>query len=764
MKVDNTPSITARSRNLTSQRRLRVREAKKLQGIAAKAREKRKAARAQKTSDGDGDKQDLPSAIPPKVATGTLAKAPKAVPKFRKRQIHKAWLPTHLYHAKRAHMTPPKEPLWRFAVPLTPTEKSYRATHRAGWMRGCVCWDMSYFSTLGVEGVEGSLLGVLRCLGVPSDMLVDCKGHNWRRGTRSWKGWIRERDADQACIAKVDVIWCVQDPTCKTTDLTEETTTTKSAKAKRKLFIRVHPSSFLQLWTEIIKVAKMQRPPPSVEDLRFEIGSIEVMGPGASEALIGALHPVRSANDASVSPDYPENIWPALADVTNPAAFPANALLSFNVSDPRLHHPPRTVIKPQSSSASGDLLHILATWPPDKGQHVPGLFDRAARFTASRLLSSQKSINRRKGAATPGSYPSPLPTDPQIPILLLASRPETKNGGQGSSTLLLPWKCVVPVWYSLMYYPVSTGGNPRFGGLREKRQISFEQGVPWFPADYPGTKAGWEWELTERKKRKADWAKRPKGKRIEWESVDLGENRKGEIGSGWSCDWERLFSGVPATITPNTNGMQSSDGLPAQPDTASDSSAPFNIHHVPDPYLSTFSADRTSSAIAPVSISLLHRGVPTICARIYRLPSANPSRLAQWLALASSPCAKSHKNSSASFSKSSRNAALHEKRAALAASLLGPPSNDHSVRRTASASSERPEAGDSRYPVVPDEEDLVGFVTTGNFNLGEGRGTGIGNVLVGRMVGGRGKVEKGGLCIVREAGSGIGRIAWWAWL
>ncbi|MCJ1391750.1 hypothetical protein MMC18_004615 [Xylographa bjoerkii] len=765
MKDDNTPTITARSRNLTSQKRLRVREAKKLQGIAAKAREKREAARVQKTLGGEGDKQDLPSAIPPRVTKGSLAKPPMAVSKFRKRQIHKAWLPTHLYHTKRAHMTPPKKPLWRFAVPLTPTEKCYRATHRAGGLRGCVAWDMSYMSTLGLEGVEASLLGVLRCLGVSEAMLVDPKGRTWRRGTRSWKGWVRERDASQVCISKVDVIWCVQEEKSKSTEIPEETTTTRTAKDKRRVFVRVHPSAFLQLWTEILRLAKMQRPPASVEDLRFEVGSIEVMGPGATEALVGALHPVRPENDQAGTSDHPETIWPAVAAVTNPAAFPIGALLGFNVSDPRLHYPPRTVIMPQSSSASEELLHTLATWPPDNNQRVLGLFDRAARFTASRSLSSQKSINRRKGAATPGAYPSLLPTDPQIPILLFASRPESRNGGQGSWTLLLPWKCVVPVWYSLMYYPLSTGGNPRFGGLREIRQISFEQGVPWFPGDYPGTKAGWEWELTEREKRKAEWTKRPKGKRLEWESVDLGGGRKGEIGSGWACEWERLLSASPATTrVPNTNGTQNSDDLPVQPDVTSDPPAPFNIYHLPDPHLSALSTSQTSSGLAPVSISLLHRGVPTTCARIYRLPSTNPSLLSQWLTLVSSPPKKSYKKSTVTFRKPPKNAPLHEKRAALAASLLGPGPAKHTASSAASSNTERPEADDPRYPLVPGEEDLIGFVTTGNFNLGEGRGTGIGNILVGRMLDGTGKVEKGGLCIVREAGSGIGRLARWAWV
>ena len=763
MKVDNTPTITARSRNPTSQKRLRAREAKKLQGIAAKVRAKREAARIQKTSGGEGDKQDSLAVILPRLTKDALAKPTKAVSKFRKRQIHKAWLPTHLYHAKRAHMTPPKEPLWRFAVPLTPTEKSYRATHRAGWMRGCITWDTSYMSTLGVEGVEASLIGVLRCLGVPEDTLVGSKGRKWRQGTRSWKGWVRERDASQIWISKVDCIWCVQDKISKATDQSNEVIPTKAAQGKRRLFVRVHPSAFLQLWNEILKVAKMQRPPASVEDLRFEIGSIEIMGPAATEALVGALHPVMSEL-ADSTHDYPEVIWPALAAVTNPAALPANALLGFSITDPRLHHPPRNITKPQAPSASEKLLHTLATWPPDNTQHIPALFDRATRFMASRLLSSQKSINRRKGAALPGAYPSPLPTDPHIPVLLLASRPETGNGGQGSWTLLLPWKCLVPVWYSLMYYPLSTGGNPRFGGLREKRQISFEQSIPWFPGDYPGTKAGWEWELTEREKRKAEWGKRVKGKRIEWESVNLGEGRKGEIGFGWACDWERLLSGPPATTGPNMDGTQNSDNSSAQPNVRSDGAAHFNIYHLPNPNISTLSTASPFYTLAPISISLLHRGVPTTCSRIYRLPSTNPSLLTQWVNLASSALTKSYKKSTSSIRKPSQNAPLHEKRAALAASLLGPPPAEHPVADATSADAERPEAGDLRYPAVPGEEDLVGFVTTGNFNLGEGQGTGIGNVLVGRMVDGMGKMQNGGLCIVREAGSGIGRLARWAWV
>ena len=46
-----------------------------------------------------------------------------------------------------------------------------------------------------------------------------------------------------------------------------------------------------------------------------------------------------------------------------------------------------------------------------------------------------------------------------------------------------------------------------FGGRQEKRQIVFEQRAPWLPGDFTGTIAGWDWEMMEREKRKAELEK-----------------------------------------------------------------------------------------------------------------------------------------------------------------------------------------------------------------------------------------------------------------
>ncbi|KAH7392774.1 ribonucleases P/MRP protein subunit POP1-domain-containing protein, partial [Pyrenochaeta sp. MPI-SDFR-AT-0127] len=507
--------------------------------------------------------------------------------RFRRRQRDKTWLPTHVWHSKRARMTDPKDPLWRFAVPLQPGLKAYRLTHRAITERGAIAWDMSYMSTISLEGAETSIIGMLRGLHFAAESVEDpwqAKGraYKWRCGTRTWEGWICERESNPLVkIARVTVIWCVPEV----------------SSTKRKVFIRVHPAAFLQLWNEVVRIAKVQKPTVTVQDLRFEIGSIEAIGPATAETLCSVLSPTI----LGTSPDSPQSIWPTLASITDAASLPAGALLAFNISDPRFRDPPAATPISQDEQTLDSLTETLATWPIDRERTASSIFNTNARLTAARSMPSQKSINRRKSVCTLGQIPEARPTDPQIPMLVYVSR-ETK-----AWTIMIPWKCVMPVWRGIMRYPVSTGGAPRFGGLKERRQVMFERSAPHFPYDHPGTDSGWDWELREREAREHEWTKRPKGKRIEWSTIDLGGGRKGEIGDPWSNDWERLLpASKEATATPQDEA--------AKPLTR------FR-QHVEAPYLYT------------VKINMTQRGTPTDCARIYRLPANNPKLRSKWLSL-----------------------------------------------------------------------------------------------------------------------------------
>jgi len=645
--------------------------------------------------------------------------------RFRRRQVNKTWLPTHIWHTKRATMTPGKEPLWRFAIPLRPAGKAYRLTHRAVLLRGAVAWDMSYMATIGIEGAEASVIGLLKAL----HLAEECGqiiwqptgiGKKWIDGTRVCEGWIYEREGKAPRkIAQVSVVWSARHD---------------SNHSKRKAFIRVHPSAFLQLWNEVIRVAKVQKPAVTVEDLRFEIGSIEIMGPASAETLCSILSASPSADRSA---DAPSSLWPTLASVTDVRELPANALLAFSVSDPRLRDPPRASdITPQIQ-----LTETLAYWPVDKTQTTAAIFDRKARLAAGRSLPSQQSVNRRKAMALPGQYPEPRPTDPQIPILTFVSKKSN------CWTVLLPWKCLLPVWRGIMRYPVSTGGNPRFGGLKEKRQVYFERSEPVFPFDCPGTDAGWTWELQERDERKTEWTKQPKGKRIEWTSIDLGSDRKGELGYPWACDWERLF---PRSVQEDKDSERKSD-LPTSPlrqmlsEQASDliggRSAPGDFLSVP--YVFT------------VKITMVQRGVPTTCARIYQLPTNNPELRKKWLSLLRGPntVASAKPATKRPNAPKSKNLPKYLRNRELAGSLLNPPqSSDDPVK-----------AGDADYPLVPDENDLIGFITTGNYNLAEGAPTALANLMLHRVLSSEGKGVQmdGRVCIIREAGHALGRLAKW---
>ena len=784
MIEDNTPTVTARRRKPTKQMRLRLETVKKLRALGAKKKAAKEKAEAEKVTVVNPSATSKPSttqqaeesskrtsitARKPKVKKIALAKPPIPKAKFRKRQIHKSWLPTHLFHAKRAHMTPPSAPLWRFAIPLTPTQKGYRPTHRASHERGAVAWDVSYIATIGLEGEQRSLEGLLRALGIGRpgiDATVwGVDGEKWRWGRRVLETFAFEREAPHRLIAPVTVVWCALAPEDQKKLVPEEN-------LKRKLFIRVHPSAFYQLWEEVVRLSKVAKPSIQVEDLRFELGSIEITGPGSTEALLGALRPTTSIEHTTEPPVVAtEHPWRKLAGVSDPSVLPAGALLGFNIQDPRLRHPPRTIQLPSTQEEQMQLLELLAKWPLEITQSAPHVFDRKARLNGSKL-ASQKAIDRRKSLAKPGEYPGAAVTDPAIPVLLCAnysSATARSMQKRASWMLVAPWKTIQPIWYSIMYYPLSTGQQPRVGGMREQQQLAFEAGRPWFPADYPGTGAGWEWEVIQRRRRREEWQKRPKAKRVSWDKVDLGGGRKGEVGDGCSCDWALLLSDQSETgentgakaandvglVTTNCNGDKRSNAVdppepPSKPEHLEQMS-PGETKTLLHQVLSTSKPlDNLDGRLLIARINLVGRGVPETCARIYRLPSVEtePDLRKAWLDLVPSrhnPPAKRHSRAKHSLPKLSKDAPPHIAQQRLAQSLLQPP-----------------RAGEDTYPACPGLEDLIGFVTTGNFNLAAGQGTGIGSLLAGKVVEGlRWADNDGRLCIVRNAGMDVGRLARW---
>ncbi|KAJ4412956.1 Ribonucleases P/MRP protein subunit pop1 [Gnomoniopsis sp. IMI 355080] len=826
---DETPTVEARRRKpKTTRGRIRVEMAKRL-GVLAEKKRKRRLKEAKErakqigVADGDGnskEKRDQVSAAikqlietrpaRPKIRRNVLNDPPKPKAKFRKRQINKTWLPTHMWHVKRAKMTPPKEPLWRFAIPLTPNEKVYRPTHRASSTKGTIVWDMSYMSTIGLTGHGLGIERTLRSLGMSHDSLWDGRGQAWREGRRKWSGVLSKQQNDgRRQMGPATVFW---NPSATVPPTSEDAPVEKS-RDERQVYIRLHPSCFLEVFNILVKLIKRESPRLHVEDLRFEIGSIELTGPGATEALLGIIRPYhKDAKEAHAA------LFESMITGNATSHLSTDSILGFSAQDPRLCYPPRTIqytTNDKIITRPGKSDSTTAGAPPSPYL----LFDRDARFRAS-LHPSQKSLNRRKTDKAPGNALEVTTADPPFPIILISSR--TPVSSQGTWTLLAPWKCILPIWYSLVHYPLSSGGNPRVGGLDELRQVTFEQGQAWFPGDFPGTDAGAEWELEQRQKRKAHWEKRPKSKRVEWKTLDLGAGRKGEVGIGWACEFERLFGlqkepeaektsqpahkGTDSVSKPNTkekerggdqegkNPIQGQHDNAAEATSAKDSHKTVSphpltlVHHLSKSAFKALADPKTTESPPPnslvsVKISFPGRGVVKPCARVYRLPrrdtdspapvstqpevpaTQSPPKAArlptnlreQWLARL--PGSASHRNPSSNKSN-------HP--------LRFPPGADHDTQKLLLAKRlmtgnlpfppEKPLNGNGDHPPVPDEEDLIGYVTKGEFNLAEGKGVAMGSVSVEKVLDAlRTSSGDGGgyVCVVRDAGESIGWVARW---
>ena len=521
-------------------------------------------------------------------------------------------------------------------------------------------------STVACRGTEHTLENLLQALQFPTDQ-NPARSKRWKAGVRSAEGHVHEihtkRLLGPALVLWVPASTKVPAPAKVSEqehEADKEVSKSKRQKVKldRKIMIRVHPSVFKDFWVELLRAAKMQKPQVLVEDLRFEIGSLHVTGPASTEALLGVLRSRSKPTEAEVA----AQTWRSLVGLSNPASLPLRVLLSFDIVDPRLDQPPNQLKANVDQDSLDSLTRLVADWPADNAGSTMALASHKARWIASTRLPSQKSINRRKAAAGPGQAIPVAEKDPAIPIVVLAHRAATADSNaQGSWTVLLPWCCVDVVWRSLQYYPISSGSTPRFGGLYQTQQLAFEHMIPWFPADMPGTVAGQAWERTESEKRFDMWIRRPPSRRLRWDLVDIGLGRRGELGRGWTCDWEYLFRdtshelgdgpGRKEQLAPADRDVDMPDGEePARrrrntssPETSPEPEAAVKT---PEPELDFFQLTPQEAAallkprklnqkgrktldsmpaIATVRIQLLTKGTPQPGARIYRLPVRNSS-------------------------------------------------------------------------------------------------------------------------------------------
>jgi len=554
--------------------------------------------------------------------------------------------------------------------------------------------------------------------------------------------------------------------------------------------------------------------------------------------------------------------WQSLVGLNNPALLPSKTCLAFDMIDPRLRYPPRTLKDTADhNQLLENIVHLNNTFTSNP-KFSQSIFDSLSRRTATAAMPSQKSINHRKSVSEPGTYPLAMPKNPKIPVIVFTSSPtysatSSSPSGHSSSTsliVLLPWSAIQPTWYSIMHYPLSTGNQPRLGCLAQQRQICFEQGMPWFPGDYPGTQAGNEWiekEIAERQKR---WKGKPKGRRVEFDGLDLGnEEKEGEVGGdGCGFGWDHLFyvhDTHDALVNPNgpqsehttnndeknqedlvevldpTNDLPN-DVLDSNTNQGDDGDEMQMSNHAPAKVLSKSEAwhmpsslassilfppwknltpstsspfSNLASALFTVRITFLGRGTPSVCARIYNLPLQDSTLISKWKALLPQDfLSENHMCKT----KDSRREKKYVRPPNRLLPLSTNPSTEKTVKKDDSSSKYSPsnvahdllhddsvglEGEDKLYPPVPRSDELIGFVTTGGFNLKIGKGSAIASLSMNKVrkvvhalqtqVKNRSESKQmtsaemkdvvkrirkeARICIVRNSGEIVGRLAIW---
>ncbi|SCU94092.1 LADA_0G06480g1_1 [Lachancea dasiensis] len=636
---------------------------------------------------------------------GAPAMRPLGRIKYAKRQHTYTWLPTHVWHAKRSHMLK----RWGYQIPWSPTQKCFKLTHKLGnsvsTSDGAMCADTSYMGTMIISSEDTVFLqGVISQLTNKRGSLAKYRNsHHWFEGM-VWAD-------NQEVLGPVELLWI----------------------NANKCLLRLHPAIYLLVFDHLVQLNAEKL---VVEDCRYSISSITLTGAKSLNALSQVLR------TTSTSESY--NQFKKVSHVTDINALPQRTIFAFDVMDPRHLSNPRQL--PGSKPNATDLLTLQDNFPEAEiTSALAKLADPAARnLSYSNQQTLKQLAARRRVLLNSTQHSNLIPfsadTDPSFPIVI------SKLPKKESWVVLIPWFWHLPLWYQL-----NRISRVHHMGLRQMQQLSYERRRPFFPTDFPFTKVGYvENFIYERATQEALWSRKPPAKRINFAKIpDLHLESPvffpGEIGIPFCCDWlflQILRNGIEyleahhqvAVKMFNSSRTSQFDELNRRKieyvndivdlyrDTCEAKTVPTNPPvRMVNQSLSTingagFKSDNKVSSqeaivtntlpIVAVSCTLLERGHPKDLARIYSIPAKDLEYWQTVSHVASRPTGK----------------------------------RDH----------------DSKWP-IPEVQNLIGYVTSGTFHLGQGRG-----VCTGFIDAQTALSAETDLVLIRNVGTNVYRIAKWA--
>ncbi|GAA5882191.1 hypothetical protein JCM3774_005460 [Rhodotorula dairenensis] len=609
---------------------------------------------------------------------------------FRKRQMGKMWIETHVWHAKRMHMTE----IWGHRLADRPTAKAFRASYRAS-QHGALVHDASYFQYFELEGPLDDLRAVLDAICDPT--AVSPTSRRYSTGSREATVDVYDPEATypNGRLGPATFIWKPED----SSDLdgpVASTSTSPSSIVRRTVLVRVHPAIARAAALATEQVILDRRLGLSVALRRFEgeFLTFEVTGQRATEVVKAVLKPTNDTDGPT------KEAWRKLDSHTGPAGVPTGMILGLSVYDPRLSFPPKLDKKPLSSP--------LPLAPSAQTAAASHFWDAKHRASICTPRYRKRDLDaRRADNLVPGTALAPLAQDDRIPVLLSQRTVMSASAGENALfgwTLTVPAGWGMPFWSSLVY------STPRVGGLRERSQQYQEAQALRFPEDAADTPGFAEHESRREADEKSYWDRRPPAKRPSY--AKLGTD------SPWKIGMESVLT-MASRRAEGTVGIQpfvvarsiaerillavtrdQSSHAPDEMQTdASDTSRPRERASLLERQLleewravrdaSRSTPDLLASAMVHVKVTPCTRGVPQDLALVYELDTDEARQV----------------------------------RTKVDASK---------ARKTVLATGEG--EGPEDLCKRPEKEQIIGRVTTGSFSLSSGHGSGIAVVSLCRLL------------------------------
>ncbi|ODV60868.1 ribonuclease P/MRP protein subunit POP1 [Ascoidea rubescens DSM 1968] len=501
----------------------------------------------------------------------TLANKPVGKIKYTKRQKKYSWLTTHIWHAKRSHMIK----RWGFNIPLKPTQKSYRLTHRNFLTHGSICWDTSYFSSLIIESDINNFKQLKKLVKLITNNMNKPLNSSVVNGKKFWEGNL----------------YIFHNNNVKTLEIfTQGIIYWHKMNDSYKILIRIHPSTYEEYFNylkelsnnkTIFAVNKHKNENENENenslfkfyDCRYSLGSIEIAGPSSFKNLVSILH----LNDTNLNKN-----WNEFSSISSLRSLPENSIISVLVENPGLYSRP---VKPKNIKFDEnrliDLMLSLNSFNDDNDNDndnnnnnddnndnnddntknsineinkvntsqanlnsrkvIEKLLSIEGRTNSYNNQPSIKELSQRRKNLKPGMIKIPNnEKDPMIPILILNSN--SNKVSFSKLILIAPWYWILPIWIKLN--KITEVEHSGYLGIE---QINFENNKLNFPDDYPFCLKGFvENEIKEIENHKK-WKKRDKNHQINYDELIINKSHdhfnykiKGEVGSPFKCDWRFL--------------------------------------------------------------------------------------------------------------------------------------------------------------------------------------------------------------------------------